>query len=171
MNLDLPTILGYFDRVVICGGPKSGKTHLCRDLKRRVIHTDDYADAYEWEELPWALLSAVRGEDRWVMEGVQAARALRKGLEADAVIYLDGSVKELKPRQEGLRKSVAQWFTDRHDEHPDVPTFSTSVSRMPATTLATSPSRPNTRAVISSPPAARSIGSSAASWTCPKNAG
>ena len=124
--------------VVICGGPKTGKTHLCRNLGRQVIHTDEYMPSFTWVEGPWALISWVRGKDRWVMEGVQSARALRKGLEADAVIFLDGSVQELQPRQEGLRKSVDKWFGDWHAEHPDVPTFTSPVTTLPKTRLTAS---------------------------------
>lgn len=50
--------------------------------------------------------------ERWVVEGVQVARALRKGLQVDAVVYLRGTTQVLTPGQESMRKAVHTVFCD-----------------------------------------------------------
>jgi predicted kinase len=74
--------------VAICGGPRVGKTELSRRLVTRlggvVVHTDDWLHE-EWKEIPFKVIDAVyRVHARPLfVEGVQAARALRKGMAAD----------------------------------------------------------------------------------------
>jgi len=122
-------VLSTYNRVAIVGGPKAGKTFLADDNSddKPIIRTDDYM-GFPWEDVPYHVIAAAAGRDQFVMEGIQTARALRKGLQVDAVIYLEGAVQDLNPRQQGLSKAVHKWFTDWHEANPDVPTFAV---RMP----------------------------------------
>ena len=113
----------HYPRIAIVGGPRAGKTTLSRLTDRPVIHTDDYRTR-SWESVPHAVIADVLDIDNrngFIVEGVQVARALRKGLEVDVVLVLNEPLNELTPRQEGMRKGVmtvlASWFAD----HKDVP--------------------------------------------------
>ena len=119
-------VLKRYNRIAIVGGPRSGKTTLARLADRHVIHTDDYRTR-SWEAVPHAVIADIRDLEadslsrgnRWIIEGVQVARALRKGLEVDVVLVLNEPLEDLTTRQEGMRKGVmtvlADWYKDRKD--------------------------------------------------------
>ena len=115
-------VLKKYNRIAIVGGPRAGKTTLARLADRPVIHTDDYRHL-SWDRVPWAAIDDIKDIDgvRWIVEGVNAPRALRKGLEVDVVLVLNEPLEDLTTRQEGMRKGVmtvlASWFAD----HKDVP--------------------------------------------------
>lgn len=103
------------ERIVIAGGPKSGKTSLAVEMRcagANVSHSDTLL------ELPWSEQSLVvsRWFDElgpWVIEGVTVTRALRKwlsrnpeGKPCDRVIYLTGSRIQLSVGQERMKKGV-----------------------------------------------------------------
>ncbi len=97
-------------RIAICGGPRTGKTTLASLVAdRRVVHTDAWI-ALPWGEVPHAIIAECTGLDSFVVEGVQAARALRKGLEVDVVIWLDDLQGGAKAT--ALTKGVATVFRD-----------------------------------------------------------
>lgn len=119
-------VLRRYNRIAIVGGPRAGKTTLARLADRHVIHTDDYRTR-TWEAVPHAVIADIRDLEadslsrgnRWIIEGVQVARALRKGLEVDVVLVLNEPLEDLTTRQEGMRKGVmtvlADWYKDRKD--------------------------------------------------------
>lgn len=119
-------VLRRYNRIAIVGGPRAGKTTLARLADRHVIHTDDYRTR-SWEAVPHAVIADIRDLEadslsrgnRWIIEGVQVARALRKGLEVDVVLVLNEPLEDLTTRQEGMRKGVmtvlASWFADHKD--------------------------------------------------------
>jgi hypothetical protein len=93
-------LLAAHPRVAIAGGPQTGKTTLAKiTTDRPVFHSDDFK-SFAWEAVPLAMLAGVAGHKTFVIEGVQVARALRKGLVVDAVIYLH------RPRVERIRGQV-----------------------------------------------------------------
>lgn len=98
-------------RIVICGGPRTGKTTLARTVhgRRPLIHTDAYI-ADGWGDAPLRVISAVSGLEAYVVEGVQAARTLRKGLPADVVVWLEGPFVPLTPGQERMAAGIATTF-------------------------------------------------------------
>lgn len=116
-------------RTAIIGGPRSGKTTYAAELiakegvsaaargekTRPVVHTDDFI-ALGWEAQPFAVITACQAASDagkgFILEGVTAARALRKGLLVDEVIYLHGSRVELTPKQDAMRKGVRTVFLD-----------------------------------------------------------
>ena len=107
------------DRIAIVGGPKVGKTTLgACVIDRRVLHTDEFMTK-DWGDQPQLILEALADEDRFVVEGVQVARALRKGLEVDVVIVLTVPRAERTPRQAGLGKAVHKWLGDWLKDKPE----------------------------------------------------
>jgi broad-specificity NMP kinase len=70
-------------RIVICGGPKTGKTTLSQTLKPQVFHADDYIHL-GWSEASQAIadLFDQYAASAWVIEGVACVRALRKWLDS-----------------------------------------------------------------------------------------
>lgn len=113
-------------RIVIVGGPDTGKTTLAEKLSRetpfaRVRSTDELI-----EQTDWSGVSRIVAEEwleepgPWVIEGVATARALRKWLQAhpdtgapcDKVIVLAyPKVAEQKPGQVAMGKGVLTVFT------------------------------------------------------------
>jgi hypothetical protein len=58
------------------------------------------------------VIRAAAPHDSFVVEGVQAARALRRGLVVDAVVYLDDAKAEQTDDQESMSKAVNTVFND-----------------------------------------------------------
>ncbi len=111
-SLSFSDILSRFPRVAIIGGARTGKTSLSLAVSDRpVIHTDDFIDR-GWENSPAAVLSAASPHSRFVVEGVTAARALRDGLEVDAVVHLTRVKTRLTARQRGLNKGTETIIRD-----------------------------------------------------------
>jgi ABC-type thiamine transport system ATPase subunit len=114
--------LKKYDRIAVAGGPKAGKTTLCRLVRdRTVIHTDSFMHD-TWENVPRAVIADIvkTSPQRFVVEGVQVPRCLRKGLEVDAVLWLDEPLEKLSPRREGMRKGCLTVFADWYKDHKDV---------------------------------------------------
>jgi len=116
-----------YKRLAVVGGPNSGKTTFVALLSEPPYHRPDFhTDSYmhlPWEDQPEAILKDLANLDTFVLEGVQAARILRKGLEVDAVLFLRGSKAVLNSRQEGMRKTVVTVFNDWLETNIDVPVF------------------------------------------------
>lgn len=114
-----------YARIAIVGGPRAGKTTLSRLARdRSVIHTDDFR-ARSWEAVPHAVIADVldlaKDTNKYIVEGVQVARCLRKGLEVDVVVVLMDPIEALSPRQEGMRKGVVTVLADWYKDHKDTP--------------------------------------------------
>lgn len=101
--------LARFRRIAICGGPRRGKSTLAAKLGRPVVATDDLM-GLPWTAIPAAVISRA-SMDRCVVEGVQVARALRRGLEVDAVVYLLTPKVQLSPGQLSMGKAIHTIFT------------------------------------------------------------
>lgn len=103
----LQDALATYARIAICGGPRVGKTTLAGLVTDRpLIHTDG-CRRLPWEDQPHAIIEACAPHDRFVVEGVQVARALRKGLQVDVLIWLVRPMAERTPQQVALAKGVA----------------------------------------------------------------
>lgn len=104
-------------RIAIVGGPRTGKSTLAsrlRTLGAHEIHTDDFSG------LPWGLIPAEVAKecarhDRFIVEGVQVARCLRKGLEVDAVIVLSAPKVQRTAHQDAMAKGTEKIFRDWRD--------------------------------------------------------
>lgn len=99
-------------RLAIAGGPRTGKTTLAgRLIGRSQVHTDDFM-ALPWAEVPEATIAACSSHQCFVVEGVQVARALRKGLEVDAVIWMGRPMVTLSDGQASMAKGVYTVFQE-----------------------------------------------------------
>lgn len=101
-------------RIVIAGGPRTGKTTIAASLRGPIKHTDDLIDlgwvpagraAAAWLDLPGP----------WVIEGVTAPRALRRWLKrhprgrpCDVVLVLARAVVPRNRGQEAMAKGCAK---------------------------------------------------------------
>ena len=116
--------LKTFDRIAIAGGPNSGKTTLCRLVKGRpVFHTDEHKHL-AWEAVPHAVIAEILNESaikQFVVEGVQVPRTLRKGLEVDAVLWLNEALEPNSKGQEAMRKGCQTVLAEWYATHKDVP--------------------------------------------------
>lgn len=97
-------------RLIICGGPRSGKTTHAKRLSASPRHCDDLIGKLEWSEQSAEVARWFSEPGPWVIEGVSAVRALRKFLDtrkgiapADLVVYLDEPRVPLTPRQAKMR--------------------------------------------------------------------
>lgn len=87
-------------RVMICGGPGSGKSWLAREVGRRtglpVFHMDHIHWKPGWvERTPeekLALVRSVQAQDRWVFEGGHSTTYSERLARADSFVWLDMSL-------------------------------------------------------------------------------
>ncbi|TXH11826.1 MAG: hypothetical protein E6R03_13975 [Hyphomicrobiaceae bacterium] len=104
-------------RILITGGPRTGKTVLAVKLSiqsgLQVFHTDDLIDV-GWSEASANAAEWMEQPGPWVIEGVSIPRALRKwlaahpeGKPADKIIYLSVPRVELSSGQAAMAKGVA----------------------------------------------------------------
>ena len=118
-------------RIIICGGPRTGKTQLAKHLSLKFgiptyRCTDPQAlggDALDHTELPererWSAISADVSEwfdepGPWIIEGVAAIRALRKWHKnnpegappCDKCLYLSDAKAEQSKGQQTMSKAV-----------------------------------------------------------------
>lgn len=118
-NPALQVSRGSGARIAICGGPKTGKSTLAARIAAetgcQLIATDAYMDV-PWGQIPDVILPSLKATDSWVLEGVQAARVLRRWLNDGSPFALDRcywlNVPYL-PRtdgQESMAKGVATVF-------------------------------------------------------------
>lgn len=113
--------LRAYARIGVIGPPKAGKTTLSATLGDAldlpIIHSDD------WQHLPWsdqsaALAAHCASPDRYLVEGVAVARALRKGLQVDCLIYLQTPLIPLTPGQASLGKGLATIVKGLQGDYP-----------------------------------------------------
>lgn len=145
----LPAI-AVTSRLIIAGGPRTGKSTLARDLAARMSlkpnsETNDAIGAYGYglpvrstddllHKLDWSATSAevARWFDEggpWIVEGVVAPRALRKWLAAhpegkpcDELLYVQGAKVSQNAGQERMTKACWTVFAEIREslEHRDV---------------------------------------------------
>lgn len=114
---DFIAMLSEYPRLVLCGPPWAGKTPLSLAAHDRpVIHTDDYIEGYDWENVGPKLLEDCRNLRSYLLEGVRAPWALRAGLKPDAVLWVENQETwaKLDGQQQGIamasRKVLDQWL-------------------------------------------------------------
>jgi hypothetical protein len=98
-------------RVAIAGGPRTGKTTLSQRVTgRTVLHTDDLIGKFEWSQLSEEIVRQCASLGGFAVEGVRVAHALRKGLEVDAVVWLETAKERLTPGQASMTRAVRTVF-------------------------------------------------------------
>jgi hypothetical protein len=94
-------------RIGITGGPKTGKTTLAKKLEEQfavtVFHTDDVKHL-PWDQQPAEIVR--RAPRQGIIEGVQVARAARKGLTLDWLLVLDQPLEQLTRDQKAMAKGL-----------------------------------------------------------------
>lgn len=115
-------ILRDHKRVAIVGGPRTGKSTLSALADRPVVHTDDTMDL-PWEDQPSCVIQLLRHMDTFVVEGVQASRAIRKGLEVDAVVELTEPFETLNQGQASMHKSHQKIMGDVLASNPNLKVY------------------------------------------------
>lgn len=107
-----------FDKIVIVGFPKTGKTIISDKIfdDRKVVHTDDFIDKSSWDKAPEDIIRSVRDLDCFAIEGIQGMRVLRKGnrlgiFKADAIVYMKPKY-EVMPEHESMRKGLTKIWID-----------------------------------------------------------
>ena len=103
-------------RVLITGGPKTGKTTLAKQLGAvygEPLHTDYLIGRLDWSEASAKVAEWMQEPAPWIIEGVAVPRALRKwlaanptGKPADKVIFLGKPWHELSPGQLAMTKGL-----------------------------------------------------------------
>lgn len=100
-------------RLVITGGPKTGKTTLALNYDH-VFHTDDLIGEMEWSEASQHIADHwLNMPGPWCIEGVAAPRALRKwlaqtgiGRPCDEIIFMRLAHEPLTPGQTTMSKGL-----------------------------------------------------------------
>jgi predicted ATPase len=118
-----------FDRVACSGRPGIGKTFAIRplidDLETQgfaVESSDELVLGYSWDDQVKRLLAWADPKERWLLEGVTVARALRHGLTAQAVVTFHGNPlrPKLTPAALRLGDQVYKWVDEARSLLPNV---------------------------------------------------
>lgn len=113
----IPEAIGDARRVLVLGGPRTGKTTLGNEIAEATglpLRGTDETASLDWSEASALVATWIDPAGEWVIEGVAAARALRKWLNRNPEAKLDAVVvllnrphAELNKGQAAMRKGVA----------------------------------------------------------------
>lgn len=100
-------------RILIIGGPKTGKTTLANKLGGNVRSTDDVMNL-GWSEASAEVATWFDEPGPWIIEGVAVPRALRKWMKnnpgqpapVDKIIWLSGAFQDLTTGQQSMTKGI-----------------------------------------------------------------
>lgn len=108
-------------RIVIAGGPRTGKSTLFRSLALDfavAIGTDDFMDR-PWDAVPDAIVDVLEKHDEFLLEGVNAARVLRRWIRdrqtfpgIDVCYYLTSPMVPQTKAQASMTKAIATVWKD-----------------------------------------------------------
>ncbi len=108
-------------RIAICGGPRTGKTTLGERLAEKyaapLISTDEYMHV-PWERVPDDILPELIPSAPWILEGVQAARVIRRAIRErqelglTAVYFLQTPVRPLDGPQRAMARGIDKVFQE-----------------------------------------------------------
>ncbi len=115
-------LLRSYPRIAIAGGPRMGKSTLSGLITDRpVIGTDAYKGNVPIEDIPQRMIADVGHLPTFLIEGVWVARALRKGMQVDAVVYMTRPKVARLPGQVAMAKGILKTFREWRHKNPHVP--------------------------------------------------
>ena len=124
MKGTLSGFLDAYNRIGIAGGPLTGKTTFANEIADRpVLHTDDAIPTVSWADQPKHWIDKTEDLGSFLLEGVQVARCLRKGLAIDAVVRMEEAKAPLTPGQATMAKGERTIFEEWRAANEDVPIF------------------------------------------------
>lgn len=98
--IDISPRLAEFRRIIICGGPRTGKSTLAVRLGERhnipVRFGDSLVGHLEWSDASKEVSTWIKNDEEWIIDGVVAVRALRKWLAANPGQFLDAAIVYLR---------------------------------------------------------------------------
>lgn len=110
------------ERILISGGPKTGKTTFANtfeSLGYRVRHTDDVMNTHDWSAASTEVATWLPSDGRTVIEGVSIFRALRKwlatnpdGKPCDVLYVMWKSFVEYSKGQASMAKGCSTVFCE-----------------------------------------------------------
>lgn len=121
----LTTLLAQHRKIAIAGGPRCGKTTLLKSARaieaesvsplpsspRHFFSTDDLI-GQPWPAIPHLVIGELAAHSSYLVEGVMVARALRRGLKPDVVVWLNRAYEPLSKGQRSMAKAVATVFRE-----------------------------------------------------------
>lgn len=114
-------MLAQYERIAIAGGPHTGKTTLAASGDGRpVIHTDDLIGVVDWAVTPAAVIELCGRQARWILEGVQVPRALRKGLPVDCVVWLGSPVAAVSAKHQSMERGLRTIMAEVRQLRPEL---------------------------------------------------
>ncbi len=105
-------------RILIAGGPRTGKTTFADRIAASTglvaRHTDDLVGRLDWSDASAEVARWMAEDGPWIIEGVAVPRAIRKWLAAhpgdaapaDVIVWLPASVVPRTPGQVAMAKGV-----------------------------------------------------------------
>jgi hypothetical protein len=112
---EIERALRDFKRVALCGAAETGKSTLVEFVTDRpIVHADDWRD-FPFADQPSLVIEAVRHEPTFLIEGCLVARCLRKGLDADVLLWLCKPQAPQTERQKAQGKGLVTIFESIRD--------------------------------------------------------
>lgn len=110
--------LGEYRRIIICGGPRTGKSTLSVRLGERhgipVKFGDSLVGTHEWSDASQEVSTWIDDPGDWIIDGVVGVRAIRKWLAHNhskpfpgVVVYLREPIQVQTDKQKSMSKAIA----------------------------------------------------------------
>ena len=101
-------VLRQHKRIAVVGGPVTGKSMLTDEVTDRpVIHSDEIPhENISWSEHSHRVKEKAEKEESFVVAGVAADRAVRKGLQVDAIVHCTEPRTKYKSGQRILKQQI-----------------------------------------------------------------
>ena len=105
--MTLDELLTRYKRIAVVGGPVTGKSIITDNVSdRKVFHSDDLPGLL-WSERSQELMDLAKEHEAFVVAGIAADRAVKKGLDVDCVVHCTQVHADMyKPGQKTLKKQI-----------------------------------------------------------------
>ena len=132
IEIDFTNLLLTHDKILIIGLPQAGKTTLFEKFREHtygkifLLQTDDFKEE-PWIQQLTSIMDKLRDQKKWLVEGVQGYRLLRKyiqkqdyKLKPDLIIIVFSSEETLK-KHKGMVKTLTKIWNDYLGLEEDLP--------------------------------------------------